>query len=61
MRTWSWMRSAAISQARTPTNAYWVVTGWTAAKWTPLAVRLPTRMGTRGGNVQRFGDIGPTA
>ena len=35
--------------------------GSTPAKRTPAAVLRPTRMGVRGGNVQRFHDIGPTA
>ena len=60
-KTWSWIWSAVSSQARTPMKASGVGSGSTPTKRTPAAVLRPTRTGVRGGNVQRFHDIGPTA
>ena len=49
------MPSAASSQARTPMSASGAGRVSALANRTPAAVRLATRIGARGGNVQRFG------
>ncbi len=55
------MPNAASSQARTPMRASGAGRTSVPMNRTPDAVRLPIRIGSRGGNVQRLGDIGPTA